>query len=53
MLCFNCCNSTKIDDFNTDYADEHFDNTLFKVWLSFLSISDNRLPFFTILSSLL
>jgi len=25
MLCFNCCNSTKIDDFNTDYADEHFD----------------------------
>lgn len=25
MLCFNCYSSTKIDDFNTDYADEHFD----------------------------
>ena len=24
MFCFNCCTVSKIDDFNTNYADEHF-----------------------------
>lgn len=24
MFCFNCCTISKIDDFNTNYADEHF-----------------------------